>query len=416
MKKRISSMAGLCGLLLASTITPLWADQEILLGPRKRVENLFSYPNNCNNVCFIDETLETTVTKYLTQSLQRDNFINTQVTVSATQECSNADHDVLVAHYSGDPLPEGYAPVMQSFFLDGDKAYEASNRLLADKKWAYNWRFFLPVGLAMYNQKSVQLLHFPPDYSLEQVQDYLNSKTSKRWEDLLVQNGVKAEDVALYEAIIDIAPIAAPSDAGSALSGTYGYYKDYVNAMLPLRLLKGKTPTAPRPMVAYGAPVRDWLKSYYQLSLKVLDTGTITLSDSGAKVPVLGANHPSYIWYAVQNAKDPYKTGVSVMKQDLASACWQAKMGNDPKIDPTATINGCVATWNQPDKQYQVCMLVETQALGKSEEESKKFCQNPPPSRVAPATTAAAPEIHESDDKAPWDQFGHFEHLAPRVK
>ncbi|MBF0127051.1 MAG: hypothetical protein HQM02_07555, partial [Magnetococcales bacterium] len=301
MNRTLPLLGVLCGLLAATT--PARADElDVPLGSRQRVENLFSYPNNCNNVCLIDEPLETTVGKFLTQSLQRDGFTKTTVTISSSQECSNASHDILVAHYSGNPLPAGYNALMQNFFTNGDQAFAASNKLLADKKWEYNWRFYLPLGMAMYNHRSVQLLHFPPDYSLEQTQDYLISKTSQRWEALLEVNGVAKADVPLHEAIIDIAPIAANASAGGTLSATYHDYNDYVNAMLPLRLTGGKPQAAPRPMVAYGAPVRSWLKTHFKLDLPVMTTGTITLADSGAKIPVLGANHPSYIWYAVQNA------------------------------------------------------------------------------------------------------------------
>ena len=72
---------------------------------------------------------------------------------------------------------------------------------------------FLPLVLAVSNHRSVQLLHFPPDYA----QDYLGSKTSQRREDLLKANGVPLEEVTLYESILDIAPIAAPSNAAQTL-------------------------------------------------------------------------------------------------------------------------------------------------------------------------------------------------------
>lgn len=415
MKQKITLLSILC---LFATATPAQAtDQDIAMGSRERVENLFSYPNNCSNVCVIDETLETTAAKYLTQSLQRDGFTNTSVTVSTTKSCSNDGHDIMVAHYSGDALPAGYDNVMQNFFLNGDKAFTGANQINQDKKWAFNWRFFFPVGLAMYNQKSVQLLHFPPDYSLEEKQDYLNSKTSQRWEALLEVNGIPTAQVPLFEAIIDIAPIAAPASAGSTLTQTYSYFDNYLNTMLPLRLTGGKPQTAPRPMVAYGAPVRDWVKSHFKLDLPVLTTGTITLPNSSAKVPMLGANHPSYIWYAVQNTKDPYGRGVYVMKQDLASACWQASMGNDSTQDTQAVLTGCITKWNDPANQKEVCLLVETQALGKSQAEAEAFCKDklttPAPSMAAPAPSRAPMPEHEPDSAAPWNKFGHFEHLAP---
>ena len=52
---------------------------------------------------------------------------------------------------------------------------------------------------------------------------------------------------------------------------------------------------------------------------------------SGVSVPVLGANHPIYIWHA---KNDGSKKAFEVIQQDLISACWQAKMGfdNSPAI------------------------------------------------------------------------------------
>ena len=55
------------------------------------------------------------------------------------------------------------------------------------------------------------------------------------------------------------------------------------------------------PMVAFGAPVRNWIKQQYGATVNVLGLATISPSE-GMKVPVLGSNHPSYIWYAADPA------------------------------------------------------------------------------------------------------------------
>ena len=129
-------------------------------------------------------------------------------------------------------MPNGYEKPLAALLDAGDLAYNGASKLNADGKWAYSWHFFLPLGMALENRKSVELLHFPPDYSLTQAQDYLKSATTDRWATLLTVNGIPAEQTPGYQTIIDIAPIAAPSNAGKDLEGVYDYFKDYQTTMV----------------------------------------------------------------------------------------------------------------------------------------------------------------------------------------
>ena len=221
------------------------------LGSTEELTLLYSYPNSYDDN---DTTLEQTVEHYLFQSLDRDLTINGRADVTV-------DGDTYNVTISGDgEHVTNYEEQINSFLSSGRLALQAVSDLKRDKIWNENdWRFFLPHGLSITRQRSVQLLHFPPDYSLTE-QDYLNSKTSKRWEELLELNNVRLEDVTLYEAILDIAPIAAPANVGSTLSDTYSYFEPYVLDMLPV-LLKNKS----LPIVAYGGPVRRWVASFYKL-------------------------------------------------------------------------------------------------------------------------------------------------------
>ncbi len=101
--------------------------------------------------------------------------------------------------------------------------------------------------MALENRRSVELLHFPPDYSLTQAQDYLESKTTDRWAELLEQNGVPLEQTPAYQTIIDIAPIAAPASAGSSLADTYSYFQAYQTNMVAqlTRSSDSKAPSLP---------------------------------------------------------------------------------------------------------------------------------------------------------------------------
>ena len=194
--------------LMASAVVQ--ADIEVPLGSTQRVTQLFAYPNNCNVICFRPWTLEQTVEHYLNQSVQRDGYSRAKVSVKV--------HDGQVAAtFSG--VPDSYGQPLTTLLNTADLAYQGASKLNSDGKWAFNWYLFLPLGMALENRKSIELMHFPPDYSLTQAQDYLESKTTDRWADLLTDNGVPAAETPAYQTMIDIAPIAAPSTAGKDLEG-----------------------------------------------------------------------------------------------------------------------------------------------------------------------------------------------------
>lgn len=326
------------------------ADARIDLGDSQRVTRLFAYPNNCHVICFRDWTLEQTVEHYLTQSVRRDGHANAQVQVSRQDDR---------LHATISQVPASYAEPLRQLLDSGELAYQGASQLNKDGKWSYDWYLFLPLGMALENRRSIELLHFPPDYSLTQAQDYLRSNTTDRWASLLTFNGIPADQTPAFQTIVDIAPIAAPASAGSDLEGTYGYFQDY-----QVRMVKEVTRTqsgASLPMVAFGSPVRSWIKQQYGVDLKVLGLGIISPSE-GQKVPVLGSNHPSAIWYAADKANyngDQDKAdaaGLKMMGQDLSAACWQAGVGSNTNADPQATLEACTQKWQVTAKK-QTCEL-----------------------------------------------------------
>ena len=343
---------------------------DVQLGSTERVTRLFAYPNNCNVICFRDWTLEQTVEHYLTQSVQRDGYAKAKVEVKI-------DNDNVYASIDG--VPKSYGQPLKALLDAGDLAYNGASKLNSEKKWSYNWYLFLPLGMALENRKSVELLHFPPDYSLTQAQDYLESATTDRWATLLTVNGIAVEQTPAYQTIIDIAPIAAPSNAGKTLEGLYSYFNDYQTTMVTE--VTQTASGAALPMVAFGAPVRDWIKAQYGPTVNVLGLATIT-TGSGVKVPVLGSNHPSYIWYAAD--KDSYDgdeakadaAGLKVMGQDLSAACWQAGMGSKPGTDPSTLLNQCTQTWQVTQKE-KTCELFYTSVRKLSEADAAKKCETP---------------------------------------
>ncbi len=353
--------------LLASAAVQ--ADTEVPLGSTQRVTQLFAYPNNCNVICFRPWTLEQTAEHYLNQSLQRDGYSRAKVSVKI--------HDGQVAAtFSG--VPDGYGQPLTALLDTADLAYEGASRLNSEGKWAYNWYLFLPLGMALENRKSIELLHFPPDYSLTQAQDYLESATTDRWATLLTANGVPATETPAYQTIIDIAPIAAPSNAGKDLESVYGYFSDYQTRMVQQLSLGAK---GTLPMVAFGAPVRSWIKQHYGQTVDVLALAQISPA-TGKTVSVLGANHPSYIWYAASpdtydgNEQNADEAGLKVMGQDLSAACWQAGMGQKPASDPNVLLQACINTW-QVRRKEQTCELFYTSVRELSPEHAIAKCSTP---------------------------------------
>ncbi len=366
----MSKLAVLSFAALAFSAAAHATDIDVQLGSTERVTRLFAYPNNCNVICFRDWTLEQTVEHYLTQSVQRDGYGTAKVHVKI-------DNDKVYASISG--VPKSYGQPLKALLDAGDLAYNGASKLNSDQKWSYNWYLFLPLGMALENRKSVELLHFPPDYSLTQAQDYLESATTDRWATLLTVNGIAVEQTPAYQTIIDIAPIAAPSNAGSTLEGLYSYFNDYQTTMVTQ--VTQTASGAALPMVAFGAPVRDWIKAQYGPTVNVLGLATIT-TGSGVKVPVLGSNHPSYIWYAAD--KDSYNgdeakadaAGLKVMGQDLSASCWQAGMGSKPGTDPNTLLNQCTQTWQVTQKE-KTCELFYTSIRNLTPAEAVKKCETP---------------------------------------
>ncbi|MGO4310560.1 hypothetical protein AB4Z35_11925 [Pseudomonas sp. KB_15] len=379
-------MLKLAGLTLAALTlsATAHADVALKLGTTERVTRLFAYPNNCNVICFRNWTLEQTVEHYLTQSVQRDGYGDAKVLVKT-------DNGQLYAEIIG--VPNGYEKPLAALLDAGDLAYNGASKLNADGKWAYSWYLFLPLGMALENRKSVELLHFPPDYSLTQAQDYLKSATTDRWATLLTANGIPPEQTPGFQTIVDIAPIAAPSNAGKDLEGVYSYFNDYQTTMV--RNVSLNASGEALPMVAFGAPVRNWIKQQYGATVNVLGLATISPSE-GVTVRVLGSNHPSYIWYAADPANysgndakaKADAAGLKVMGQDLSAACWQASMGRQPDSNADVELKTCTQTWQVAEKD-KTCALFYTSI------------RNLTPGQAAAKCSTAAIQLQLKQLKAP---------------
>jgi len=362
----MTRMLTLAAMMSAVSFSAFAAD--VPLGTTQDVTNLYSYPNcsqNCPSPQY-PQTLGQTVAHYLTQTLQRDG-LDGQVTVSTV-------NGQVTAHYTRQATGQAYQTALPGFLAAGQKAWVATQKIKADGKWAADWAFLLPLGLAMVNNPTVELLHFPPDYTMTE-QDYLGAKTTIRWAGLLELNGVPAKQTDAYQTIVDIAPIAAPASAGSAIesANVYGDYSDYAYSLLT-QLVSLKGSKQGRPLVAMGSPVRTWTKTYLNATVSVDTVAVATLPNSGVSVPIIGSNHPSMIYYAAFNNdhSENFDAGMKVMRQDLIAACWQAKMGVTPTQDPYALQKSCSATWTADT--YGVCMQLETTIYNKTQQQAQSVC------------------------------------------
>lgn len=367
MDKRVFSR----GLLLAAGIvlsSPVLADSaKVDMGSVDRVTHLFSYPNCSGTSCpspQYPQTLVQTVSHYLNQSLQRDGFTDSTVKVTQVKK-------EIYAIFTGKAAAV-YPAALTTFLTDGDKAYSATLAIKQSGRWKDDWTFFLPWGLAMTQNPTMELLHFPPDYSLT-TQDYLNSATTNRWANLLVINGIDSTVTNSYQAIIDIAPIAAPSSAGNDITNAnvYSDYYPYSGSLLSSWAVNSSG--VGKPLVAFGSPVRNWVKTYMGLTLAVDQVGVGKLTN-GVSVPVIASNHPSLIWYAAYNDDNTenFANGMKVMRQDLIAACWQANMGKSPSLDPYGTQTACSTQWTQDT--YGVCMQLETTVYKKPVQDAVAVC------------------------------------------
>jgi hypothetical protein len=343
---------------------------NISLGAEPRVDTLFTIDSGSGA-----NTLYQIVRGYIASSLLRDRFGSPNVTV----QNNGGTYVASVANFDDQQYADKFTNILNA----GDVAYAAVQTMQAAGRWKSEWQFLMPLGMAIINNKTLEIMDFPPN-TLITKRDYLNSKTTDRWFALLEENGVSSSGVQGFTAILDIAPIAAPANDGQSLLDYNAYGGDfdlYTSQMLDLWT---SIPGAQlrKPAMAFGSPIRKWLSRLYGLTLNVLDVATIPMG--GGAIPILGSNHPSYIFYVPEkHPNDPdaaFADAFYVMQQDLAASCWQAEMGNDPKQDPTKIRDSCVTNWK--GQNFEICKLTETQVFHMTASAASSACNQktlPPP-------------------------------------
>jgi hypothetical protein len=348
--------------------------KTISLGAKDRLTDLFSYPNIHGS----DESLADTIAHWFRQTLNRDGLENAGATATVRVEGETFYLDLdgppaLAAFF------DTYGKRLPKFLDAGQQALTVIPQLQAQGKWdpqkTGKWRFFLPLGLAMLNQRCLQFFHYPPIRLLDPMRDYLNDPVPVRWTELLRANQIPTDEATwLYQTVIDATPIAAPDDQGSAPGGdkTWGlipiqYFPDYQRAMVSLLLNRAPGKAGYTiPVVVYGAHPRDIFEKLYNVKLGVNVVATAEIIP-GTKTAVLGANHP-YVFYGVAQSFATVGSGeilplnaqqiADTIIKDLVVARWQVLMARDPSRDPRAVLDECNAYWADPERNGDICSLI----------------------------------------------------------
>ena len=323
------------------------AKAAIRIGSRAETETLFTYPNEGHESQSLDETIRHYVSDILAREAVGTFSIDVQVTSDAvTLFIEHCDAEIVKA------VSQRYL----AFFQLGATGFGAVQEFQKTGKWSAAWKFLLPLGLPLEYGRAVEIMDFPP-LSLIKKQDYLNSKTTNRWWELLALNGVPKEELARYSCIVDIVPVAAPANDGKNLDESGIYDGPFDNYSIPLlQLFSDQSSSSDRrPLIALGLPIRKWIGRLWGANLNVLDVGFIRITEIES-APVIASNHPSFFFYAASayqgtpdaNLKN-LAAGLAIMKQDIVAAAWHAYVGGNPQADPFKTLARCRSEWANRD-------------------------------------------------------------------
>ena len=322
------------------------------------------------------QAVESVINDWFTQTLRRDGFDSLKHTVSVT----DTNGTITLTTPSGETLPARvleYACVVPKFLAIGADAWNnIVPELKSSGQWDPNhtgkWHFFMPHGLPMLSQRSLQFFHYPPVRLLEQ-QDYLHDPVPYRWGQLLEMLGVNSSIVPLYERVIDGAPIAAPDDQGTLIP--IETFTQYQIAMVKLMLEKVTMPgaTFTPPIVVFGIPAMARFEKLFGVNLDILVPMVASNIIEGTKTPVLGATHP-YHFYAQAQIDRQRGLGIGdgrmgqgcqlanmLMKQDIIAAMWQQLLAADPSLDVGDALFEATAYALHPKLNATACALTRHQ-------------------------------------------------------
>lgn len=366
---------------------------RVSLGVPDRLLRLFSHPNTPGST----ELLRDTILHWVEQMLARDGFA-----AQGADAAIRLDGSEYVLEIVGPPETAEYGERLPRFLEHGQDALAVVDELMkptskpgapwpgwvqppaADRIWdpqgTGKWRFFLPFGMAMLRQRSLQFFHYPPIRLLDTMRDYLDDPVPVRLIELLEANGVVTQEEAwLYSTVMDGAPVAAPDDQGTIYPppGTSGdavhlipiqRFHDYQRAQVELLLNTSEVSDDHTvPMVVYGTPARITFGDLYLGGEKVSSTRARTIDSvvPGKQTPVLGSGHP-YAFYAQVQAEvgagsilpEKWPSAVDTMIRDLVVCRWQVEMARDPTQDAESVRKACDEHWTAPEQARTVAALI----------------------------------------------------------
>jgi hypothetical protein len=275
---------------------------------------------------------------------------------------------------------KGYAKMVPAFINAARIGYQTylANRKTIDQGKLFFWP---PIGMTMLATKSVQLLHYPP-YEARSFSDYLYSPTNRRWESLLGHNGYDITRVTPLERICDAVPLAGPGSDATYIQKVEPAFYNYGKAMLSALLRASGSRT--QPVVAYGGPAHDWLKSVFHSQIKrtpqLFSVYLLKIVPDRALTPVLCANHPSqFLFYEEYGPKWRFDT----ILQDLVAARWQAEMAEHPDADPVKVLHESQANWQSQRARVHEIVAEQIEVYGDAK--SSSTVRNPSSGRTSTA-------------------------------
>ncbi|MBU0610118.1 MAG: hypothetical protein KKI08_19690 [Armatimonadetes bacterium] len=376
----------------SEVVVPLGAEHDLV--------QLYSYPNAPGTEA--EESLAETILYWFGQTLKRDGYVARGCSAKVAIEGKEYS---LVLSGPADCCREmvGYRERMARFLQHGAAALQvvAGMRKPVWDPLDEGWRFFLPHGLPMLNQRSIQFFHFPPIRLLDTYRDYLVDPVPVRWGELLGANGVLEAEQPLYETIVDSTPIGAPDNAGIRIAKIPGHtFKAYQRAQVELYLnVSPVNPDFTIPVVVPGVQPMAKFEELFGVNLDFMVAQTAVDIIPGKHTACLGLTHPYHFYVAAQlerKNKVPIGSGhlgmnakmaSILMLQDLIAARWQVKMAEDPSQDPDTVLSECTAYWTDPSQEEEVCALVQhegslkttgqsgTFEFGMTLEEGREFCR-----------------------------------------
>lgn len=414
----------------------VYEDNKVVLDPNVTDYTSFSYEeNNCTSPeTALYGNMANTIKNYTQLSIERAGIKNFSVDrVDYEEEYKQFRVTLQVKKETSKADVKNFAETHQNFLCIAKQGLNGINACKAtDKCWQpkyhpdkpltsrnYPWAFFLPLGMAMTNQKTVNFLNYPPFDSLNSA-DYMKNFTMCRWNSVLKTAGI--QDTFLYETIVDAHPIAAPGsgqshampDATEYFNNTKGRYYD--TPMIKLLAHSNSKLLPVLPVFVLGTDAREaWAKV---IGVKDLNTDPDTGEKIFTEMPYVGiykdmpwvaSNHPDVTSYNCC-AGDPdnkctsdntYGNSWSLLKDesiDLVSICTVKTLSDNPDLNPKSARSTCEKTWRwetaDQATKYKICVQAKmdynytTKGKCETEQEAENFCSyyanNPCPTDIKP--------------------------------